>query len=70
MEGASKVAITKTAEKLKKSIGLVDAIFIVVGMVIGSGIFLRHRLFCKMQGTPLWESWHGLQVGLWLWLRR
>ncbi len=39
METASKVAV-KAEKKLAKSMGLADAMVMVVGMVIGSGIFL------------------------------
>lgn len=46
--------MSKTNEKaLQKELGLVDAIMLVVGMVIGSGIFFKPAIVFHNAGTPL-----------------
>ncbi len=44
---------TKEVETLKKQIGLFDAITIVIGIVIGSGIFFKASPVFSNAGTPL-----------------
>ncbi|MFV3012333.1 APC family permease [Clostridium botulinum] len=40
-------------EKLQKNLGLFDAIAIVIGMVIGSGIFFKPAIVFKNAGSPI-----------------
>ncbi len=56
MENASKIAVQseQSSAKLAKSIGLMDAMFIVVGMVIGSGIFFKTSTVLRSAGNPFW----------------
>ncbi|WP_430885311.1 APC family permease [Fusibacter sp. JL216-2] len=51
METASKVAV-KAEKKLAKSMGLADAMVMVVGMVIGSGIFFKTSTVLNHAGNP------------------
>lgn len=40
-------------ENLQKNLGLFDAIAIVIGMVIGSGIFFKPAIVFKNAGSPM-----------------
>ena len=43
---------SNSVEQLKKELGLIEAIAIVVGMVIGSGIFFKPAIVFKNAGAP------------------
>ncbi|RKD34696.1 APC family permease [Thermohalobacter berrensis] len=44
---------TNNSDNLKKEIGLIDAISVVIGIVIGSGIFFKASMVFKSAGTPM-----------------
>ena len=46
----------KKEKSLAKNLGLFDAIMIVVGMVIGSGIFFKPSIVLKNAGSPLYAT--------------
>ncbi|MBD5643261.1 amino acid permease [Clostridium botulinum] len=51
-------------ENLQKNLGLFDAIAIVIGMVIGSGIFFKPAIVFKNAGSPMLEILAWLVGGL------
>ena len=51
---ADKIQSVSCDEKLIKTMGLTDAIFMVIGMVIGSGIFFKTSTVLSSAGTPFW----------------
>lgn len=52
-KAAKSIVNTNESKSLKKEIGLFDAIAIVIGVVIGSGIFFKASVVFKDAGSPL-----------------
>ncbi len=46
-----------TQKVIKKSVTFIEAIAIVVGMIIGSGIFLKPGIIFNDAGSPIMGSW-------------
>jgi hypothetical protein len=44
------------ASDLPRKLGLIDALAIVIGMVIGGGIFLVPNLVTRVTADPLWSD--------------
>src|SRR4051794_10013668 len=47
-------AATETAPKLERGLGLTDATMIVMGSMIGSGIFITSAESARLVGSPGW----------------
>ncbi len=52
METTEKILVQNSDSKLVKSMGFMDAMFMVIGMVIGSGIFFKTATVFRSAGNP------------------
>ena len=51
--------------KLKKELGVFSATSVVVGCVIGAGVFFKpYAIYQATGGAPAWECWRG-SSGVW-----
>ena len=54
----------KQTNELKRALGLTDASALVVGTVIGTGVFLKSGIMSQQTGSPLWVMAAWLAAGV------